>query len=1024
MRQMLSREFEIPHRLFYTGLLVLFVLSGFAGLIYQSIWSHYLGLLLGHAAYAQALVLATFMGGMGLGAALIARYSTHWRNLVRGYAVVELALGAAGLVFHLVFVFLHELLLESLIPALPGKAAVDGLKWSLAITLILPQSILLGMSFPLMSAGIMRRVRGTDGRVLGNLYFTNSIGAAVGALAASFLLVPLVGLPGAIMTAGLLNLLIGVAAWVLSSDPAGRGAKGRERVEMQAPAIQGSISAGVEQNRLLVLLLAGTALSSAVTFVYEIGWIRMLSLAVGTTLHAFELMLAAFIAGLALGGLWIRGRADRFARPLIALGWVQMLMGLCALGSLALYAGGAFEWIGYLMQALAKNDSGYQLYNLGTAAAAIAIMMPAAFFAGATLPLFTSILLRAGLGESVIGKVYAFNTFGAILGVFAAIHLLIPLLGLRDAMILASGIDIAIGIALVMLHHETRRRIRHAAAAAALAVLCLSAATQLVGFDPHRLASGVYRTGDARLPAQERVLFYRDGKTASIALYETPAGLRRISTNGKVDASIAGTEDEMPTVDEPTMVLAAALPLGLHPDPRNAAVIGFGSGLTTHTLLADPRLRRVDTVEIEAKMVEAARGFGERVERAYRDPRSRIVIDDAKAVLSGARQAYDLIVSEPSNPWMAGIGNLFAEEFYQFIGNQLANDGLFVQWLQLYEINEALVGSVLSAMTPHFGDYRAWLANTSDLLIVATRADHLPPLDADRLFQGDLGRELLLAGVSDPAQLALREFADASMLRAMSDALRQPPNSYYRPILTLQAPRTRYRGDRADRIFGMTGSGSVMTELLGVGAPLPLASTLPQHNHFHAEQNSRRARHLRTVLLDKGSDDETSPDTAVHQEAELLRFWSSDCASLTAPGRADAWLSLFGRLTAGSIGLLDREAARGLFIDPEWMGCENPPRGVREALAVAGDIARRDIEAIPGSAGRYLEAAGSPTQAHNPLNELAYLSGLAALLAGGENWQAELFAFEYLGAVALSERGRFQRDVLEAYRLAQAREAR
>ncbi|KRG63656.1 hypothetical protein ABB28_17565, partial [Stenotrophomonas chelatiphaga] len=186
-------------------------------------------------------------------------------------------------------------------------------------------------------------------------------------------------------------------------------------------------------------------LTGASSFVYEITWVRMLSLALGTTLHSFELMLAAFIAGIAFGGLWLRHRADRMASPLRAAGWVQVLMGLAALASMFVYAQ-AFEWVGWLMRVIVRSAEGYGLYSVASAVIAVLVMFPAAFFAGMTLPLLTLALLRQGRGEKVIGQVYAFNTVGAIVGVLAAVHVLMPMLGLKYALLVAAVVDVGLGV--------------------------------------------------------------------------------------------------------------------------------------------------------------------------------------------------------------------------------------------------------------------------------------------------------------------------------------------------------------------------------------------------------------------------------------------------------------------------------------------------------------------------------------------------------------------------------------------------
>ena len=277
-------------------LLGIFMLSGFAGLIYQSIWSHYLGIFLGHAAYAQALVLAIFMGGMAAGAMWISRVGERWRNLIRCYAIIEGVIGLLGLAFHVIFTSVVGFSYDVLIPAVGTPWLADVARWLVAAALIIPQTILLGMTFPLMSGGLIRRFPGQDNNLLGGLYFTNSIGAAFGALMTAFVLMPQLGLPGTVATAGVLNLVVAaLALWLARSpEPAPNVAKAAS-----ADAAGASATGSV----LLRVTLASTALSGAASFVYEIVWIRMLSMAVGSTLHAFELMLTSFIAGIAFGSL-------------------------------------------------------------------------------------------------------------------------------------------------------------------------------------------------------------------------------------------------------------------------------------------------------------------------------------------------------------------------------------------------------------------------------------------------------------------------------------------------------------------------------------------------------------------------------------------------------------------------------------------------------------------------------------------------------------------------------------------------
>ena len=299
------------------ALLVVFTLSGFTGLIYESIWSHYLKLFLGHAAYAQTLVLAIFMGGMALGAWLIGRRSERLPRLLLAYAAVELVIGIFGLVFHGVFVRFLEWSFTEVIPSLATSGSIQAYKWAAASCLILPQAVLLGMTFPLISGGVIRSAPHRSGEFLALLYFTNCLGASVGVLFSGFFLIGHVGLPGTLLTAGILNVLLAVAVWPL----------GRAEV-VHAASEQRRRKPGPGQP--VGWLWIAAFVTGVASFLYEIAWIRMLSLVLGSSTHSFELMLAAFIFGLAVGGLWVRRRIDHLADAARFLSLVLLVMGVLA----------------------------------------------------------------------------------------------------------------------------------------------------------------------------------------------------------------------------------------------------------------------------------------------------------------------------------------------------------------------------------------------------------------------------------------------------------------------------------------------------------------------------------------------------------------------------------------------------------------------------------------------------------------------------------------------------------------------
>ncbi|HJP59134.1 MAG TPA: fused MFS/spermidine synthase, partial [Gemmatimonadaceae bacterium] len=331
------------------ALYALFFLSGAAGLMYESIWTRYLALLVGHSAYAQILVLTIFLGGMAVGSFLIGRVSERLSDPLIWYAGVETAVGLLGLLFHPVFRAASAAAYDSLFPALVASpGAQSAVKWSLAALLILPQSILLGATFPLMSAGVLRIWRSRPGNVLAWLYASNSFGAAVGVLVAGFYLVSRFDFPGTLVFAAALNF---IAAFITIRVV--RRQRELPPTPVRLALVDDNASTPAIDKRWLLLGAAfGTAVAS---FAYEIAWIRMLSLVLGSATHSFELMLSAFILGLALGALFVANGADRWRDPLRALGLIQCVMGALAVATLPLYMQ-SFHWISDLFDIFSKTS--------------------------------------------------------------------------------------------------------------------------------------------------------------------------------------------------------------------------------------------------------------------------------------------------------------------------------------------------------------------------------------------------------------------------------------------------------------------------------------------------------------------------------------------------------------------------------------------------------------------------------------------------------------------------------------------
>jgi predicted membrane-bound spermidine synthase len=892
---------------------LIFALSGFSGLIYESIWTHYLKLFLGHAAYAQTLVLAIFMGGMALGAAICSRYSGRWHNLLRGYALAEGVIGLCALLYHPLFDACINYAYATIIPALTSQLQITVFKWGVSTASILPQSILLGMTFPLMSGAFLRLFPQRSGASLATLYFANSMGAVFGGLASGFVFIGLVGFPGTIGLAGIINIVLAVTVWFLSRDISAAAIPDLAPTPAATPATPPSPRlCGV---LLLVSLATGTA-----SFIYEVGWIRMLALVLGSSTHAFELMLGAFLLGLATGGLWIKRRIDSLVNPVRSLAVIQLCMGLAALATLPLY-NGTFPVMQFLVHTLPKTETGYLLFNLSSYGIAAAIMLPATFCAGMTLPLLTNILFRAGHGEKSVGAVYAANTVGAIIGIFGAIHLLMPHIGLKG--LLASGATLDMTLAVLLLAFATDRATRRQAPAfAAISVAAVSLVLLAVHFDYYMMASGVYRTSKQQLLTRENtsLLFYKDGKTSTVSVTETGKGLVSIRNNGKSDSYINLDVNGPFASDEPTLILMGALPFLHNPQARTIANIGLGTGLTTQTILSNPLVSHVDTIEIERAVVEGAHQFRQRTELVYTDPRSRILVDDAKSVFSSTGKTYDIIISEPSNPWVSGVSSLFSDEFYRHVRRYLRDDGLFVQWIQLYEMDMNLVASVFKALAKNFTDYTVYLtAANSDIMVVAKKKGSLGTLRKDVMQYPSFRTMLSRISVNGLQDIHIREIGSKKYLDPLFQSAAIPANSDYFPVLDQRAAKARYLNTGAFSLLRLACGPIPYLRLLSelpASSPLSSASVVEGCDMTHL---ARRGASLRDYILTGRFPESAAADSRIVSEdvratASGVRTMLQDCGSVSEPARKE----LLSTAAIAMVPYLTQEE-----LQPVWNALEN-----------------------------------------------------------------------------------------------------
>jgi spermidine synthase len=449
--------------------------------------------------------------------------------------------------------------------------------------------------------------------------------------------------------------------------------------------------------------------------------------------------------------------------------------------------------------------------------------------------------------------VYGVNTLGSIIAVGLASLVLLPMVGLKLLLVLGGGMDMALGVLLLTLATRgsssartdsgqedervgllagsmgLRRRwtgVASAVGASAVVLLALLG----VRLDRALLSSGVYRTGRLASPDTE-VLFYRDGRTATVTADRKPPGVLALSTNGKPDATLTELWLNPPgdppiplSLDEPTQTLLALIALAHNPEARSAVVVGQGSGLSSQMILGSPNIESLVTVEIEPQMLEGSRVFLPATQRVFEDPRSRFVIDDAKSFLAQGGEPLDLILSEPSNPWVSGVSSLFSMEYYQRVRARLAPGGVFGQWLHLYEISDALVLSVLAALHQTFPSYQAYLVHSADMLIVAAVEAEMPAPDWSVFDFPDVAQDLARTHPFTPGLLEASRFMTREGLAPLLDTWPYP-NSDFFPILDLGAERTRFLQLPASGVLESASGPFDVTDAF-LPAPVPTGSPL------------------------------------------------------------------------------------------------------------------------------------------------------------------------------------------------------
>ena len=706
---------QAPRRVYF-GVVACFFLSGFAALLYQTAWLRHFSLIFGTSELAVATVLAAYMGGLALGSAVAGRYAGRVTRPVLAYGVLEAGIALSALAVPLLLLAARALYASILgdQPTPPDAATIAQPVFYLLVAFVvlaLPTGF-MGATLPLLIRYAVRTDREVGPRVA-LLYAINTAGAVCGTVAAAFVLLPAFGLNRTVWVGVAVNALVFVVAAALAR---GRrdSAPTHETVAAAGPPsfveacilplLQRSVPARARLRAVFhaqpAWMLPLMLISGATAFFYEVLWTRMLTHVIGGSIYAFATMLAAFLTGIALGGGLAGKVAERRERAAAAFAFAQAAIGVLSIG--------IFAWMGPLIPDV-RTTWALSLF-------AVAVMLPATIFIGATLPLSIRVLARdESQATASTARIYAWNTVGAIVGSILAGFAIIPGLGFEGSIRLAVGVSFFLAL--------------WAAACVArprpipVGIACAGIAAVLAIYSPARPQAVLASPGfDVGYPSPPRELYYAVGRSSTVMLLASGANYY-LRTNGLPEASVS-VRGSPPSID--TQKWLTALPVVARPDSRDMLVVGFGGGGALEGTPAS--VANIDVVELEPEVIEASRLLsGMRDVDPLADPRINIVINDARNALRLTRKSYDAIVSQPSHPWTAGASHLFTREFAANVRSHLNDGGVFLQWMNAEFVDEPLLRTLAATLVAEFEYVRLYRPTARVLMFLASDA----PLDVE-----------------------------------------------------------------------------------------------------------------------------------------------------------------------------------------------------------------------------------------------------------------------------------------------------
>jgi spermidine synthase len=742
------------------AIIACFFLSGATALIYEVIWTRMLALTFGNTVYAIGIVLMAFMSGLSLGSYIFGKWADKGKNLLKGYGILEMLIGIFALITPAALNQVASLYV-SLSPLSMPRWELLEIEYLFSMLVLIVPTTLMGGTLPIISRYFIRTEEDLE-KQTGALYSINTIGGIFGTFLVGFFLIRFFGLSITLKATVFVNICVGIASYYLGIR--------RSVMSTQESGPVRDKSLGYRY-ALIAFFLAGFA-----SMIYQVAWTRLLISIIGSATYSFSLILMGFLLGIGLGSMIVAYISRKRWLGFIHFSYIEISIGLIGLATIAFFN----MFPSLMLNGLRATDSVFYTMEIEFALIVLYIAVPTTLM-GAAFPIIAGVYRdRQENRATNIGKVYSVNTLGAVIGSGLAAFWLLPTFGTVISIKTAAFINIMVGLTgfLVL------KRARTFAFAAILLIL---------PFTPIDIPSNLLHTGvgvygksrDFSLEQQDRFdIFVKEGLNATISVSAFYDGMLNLASNGKTDAS---TGDDMST-----QLAMGYFPTLLHDDPKEVLIVGFGSGVTVRAALEIANVDEVECVEIEPAVFEAAEYFDSVNDGVYLDPRAEYFIDDARSHIIASKKKYDVIISEPSNPWISGIGNLFSKEFYEISLSRLKDGGIFAQWVQLYSMDINHLKMILKTFSAVFPESSVWQASKYDIMIIGHK-EEFQGYDYNKLSKKLIGTAVwdlkAYLNISDPMDLFSYYIMGPEGIRDLSTGAKL--NTDDKPLLEFNAPLSR-----------------------------------------------------------------------------------------------------------------------------------------------------------------------------------------------------------------------------------------